>query len=76
MCMIQRRPFYFFNSYLSSTKLDGSRNNETKVSKQFEDLTLDDLEVIATLGMGGFGRVELVRFFCHIFIYPQITLLN
>ncbi|XP_068745204.1 cGMP-dependent protein kinase 1-like isoform X1 [Montipora capricornis] len=48
-------------SYLSSTKLDGSRNNETKVSKQFEDLTLDDLEVIATLGMGGFGRVELVQ---------------
>merc|ERR1719365_386979 len=25
------------------------------------DVTLDDLEVIATLGVGGFGRVELVK---------------
>ena len=25
------------------------------------DITLDDLEVIATLGVGGFGRVELVK---------------
>ena len=25
------------------------------------DITLDDLEVIATLGVGGFGRVEMVK---------------
>lgn len=43
----------------SSSKLDASYD-ERKFSKEFEDLTLDELEVIATLGMGGFGRVELV----------------
>ena len=25
------------------------------------DIELDDLEVVATLGVGGFGRVELVK---------------
>ncbi|XP_020911270.1 cGMP-dependent protein kinase 1 [Exaiptasia diaphana] len=34
---------------------------EKKVSKKFEDLTLEELEVISTLGTGGFGRVELVQ---------------
>ena len=28
---------------------------------EFENLKLNDLEVIATLGVGGFGRVELVN---------------
>ncbi|GFQ81563.1 cGMP-dependent protein kinase 1 [Trichonephila clavata] len=28
---------------------------------EYDDLTLDDLEVIVTLGVGGFGRVDLVR---------------
>ncbi|KAJ7379017.1 hypothetical protein OS493_018811 [Desmophyllum pertusum] len=45
----------------SSSKLDASAYEERKISKEFEDLTLDELEVIATLGMGGFGRVELVQ---------------
>ncbi|EDO38399.1 predicted protein [Nematostella vectensis] len=35
---------------------------ERKVSKEFADLTLEDLEVVATLGTGGFGRVELVTY--------------
>lgn len=30
-------------------------------SKEFVDIELDDMEVIATLGVGGFGRVELVK---------------
>lgn len=30
-------------------------------SKEYIDVTLDDLEVISTLGVGGFGRVELVK---------------
>lgn len=47
--------------YRCSVKLEGSCNDERKISKQFEDLTLDELEVIATLGMGGFGRVEMVQ---------------
>lgn len=34
---------------------------DKKMSKEFEDLTLDRLEVIATLGVGGFGRVALVN---------------
>ena len=31
-----------------------------KPDKEFANIQLKDLEVIATLGMGGFGRVELV----------------
>lgn len=34
---------------------------EKKVSKEFENLTLNDFEVLTTLGAGGFGRVELVQ---------------
>ena len=30
-----------------------------KMSKEFEELKLETLEVIATLGVGGFGRVAL-----------------
>ncbi|XP_042901923.1 cGMP-dependent protein kinase 1-like [Parasteatoda tepidariorum] len=29
---------------------------------EFEDLTLEDLEVVTTLGIGGFGRVDLVQY--------------
>ena len=37
----------------------------------YENVKLDDLKVIATLGVGGFGRVELVQlkgwqFYLHI----------
>lgn len=42
-------------------KPEGSYYDEKKIAKEFEDLALDELEVIATLGMGGFGRVELVQ---------------
>lgn len=51
---------FFPNRCHSSSKLESSSSEERKISKEFEDLTLDELEVIATLGMGGFGRVELV----------------
>ncbi|XP_059097013.1 cGMP-dependent protein kinase, isozyme 1-like isoform X2 [Tigriopus californicus] len=34
---------------------------DKKVSKEYASVTLNDLEVIATLGVGGFGRVELVH---------------
>lgn len=34
---------------------------DKKVSKEYANITLNDLEVIATLGVGGFGRVELVH---------------
>lgn len=45
----------------STNEPEGSYYHENKITKEFEDLTLDELEVIATLGMGGFGRVELVQ---------------
>jgi len=32
---------------------------------EFSTVRLEDIEVIATLGMGGFGRVELVCFTAH-----------
>jgi len=32
-----------------------------QTSKEYVGVSLDDLEVIATLGVGGFGRVELVK---------------
>lgn len=31
-----------------------------KMQNEFSYITLDQLEIVATLGMGGFGRVELV----------------
>jgi len=33
----------------------------SETAKEYMDITLDDLEVIATLGVGGFGRVEMVK---------------
>nr|ACO44430.1 cGMP-dependent protein kinase [Drosophila melanogaster] len=32
-----------------------------KINEEFRDINLTDLRVIATLGVGGFGRVELVQ---------------
>uniref|UniRef100_A0ABM0MP51 cGMP-dependent protein kinase egl-4-like n=1 Tax=Saccoglossus kowalevskii TaxID=10224 RepID=A0ABM0MP51_SACKO len=31
------------------------------IHDEFAGLQLEDLEIVATLGMGGFGRVELVQ---------------
>lgn len=39
----------------------GEKQLVTQPSKEYMDIELDDLEVIATLGVGGFGRVELVK---------------
>ena len=38
----------------------GGRAAATQVSSEFAPLRLGDLAIIATLGVGGFGRVELV----------------
>ena len=35
------------------------------------DIELDDLEVISTLGVGGFGRVELVKVMIHILFMAE-----
>ena len=58
--VLTENDFCFHYRCHSSPKPDSSSYEERKISKEFEDLTLDELEVIATLGMGGFGRVELV----------------
>ena len=31
-----------------------------KVDPEYQFIRLEDMEIVATLGMGGFGRVELV----------------
>jgi len=33
------------------------------IAKELQNVTLSDIRVVATLGVGGFGRVELVRMF-------------
>jgi len=38
-----------------------SREFNPQPSEECQDVELDDLEVVATLGVGGFGRVELVK---------------
>ena len=39
------------------------------------DVTLDDLEVIATLGVGGFGRVELVKVMITLMMIMMIVII-
>ena len=34
-----------------------------KVDPEYQFIRLEDMEIVATLGMGGFGRVELVSKF-------------
>ena len=41
-----------------------------------DDLELGDLEVVATLGVGGFGRVELVKVNSLVMIYIWTLDLN
>lgn len=40
---------------------DDTVNQKKKVYEEFREVRLTDLRVIATLGVGGFGRVELVQ---------------
>lgn len=36
-----------------------------KVDQEYQGINLEQLELVATLGMGGFGRVELVSIQVH-----------
>ncbi len=47
----------------SSLSLSDLSSPSKAAPSEFQHVQLRDLEVIATLGMGGFGRVELVKFF-------------
>ncbi|CAG7830151.1 unnamed protein product [Allacma fusca] len=42
------------------TRYDDATSNRKKIDAEFAMVTLKDLRVITTLGVGGFGRVELV----------------
>jgi cGMP-dependent protein kinase len=46
---------------ITNGKSEPKGRQVVEVNKEFAEVTLDDLEVIATLGVGGFGRVELVK---------------
>ncbi len=48
-------------TYNNLHTLSGPPESKFSFFSEFEDLTLMDLEVITTLGIGGFGRVELVQ---------------
>ena len=50
----------FFDSEGSSGSLTDTPSPGKKTPSEYEYVQLDELEVLATLGMGGFGRVELV----------------
>ncbi|ESO87373.1 hypothetical protein LOTGIDRAFT_127769 [Lottia gigantea] len=47
-------------SRLSGELTPGSRDKD-RILEEFVNIKIDDLDVVATLGMGGFGRVELVQ---------------
>ena len=52
-CYYNNEPFHDMLFLFSDIKLQ-------KDLEEFKDLTLKDFTYIGTLGMGGFGRVELV----------------
>ena len=39
------------------------------VDTEYAKLKLGDLSAVSTLGVGGFGRVELVSLFTHVYIH-------
>lgn len=51
------------NCHRNNSKFKRNRHYDAELIcvPEFANTTLDDLEVIATLGVGGFGRVELVH---------------
>ncbi|XP_046969376.1 cGMP-dependent protein kinase, isozyme 2 forms cD4/T1/T3A/T3B isoform X3 [Vanessa cardui] len=55
-----------FNQLISSldeirTKYKDEGDDRQRLNEEFANLRLSDLRIIATLGIGGFGRVELVQ---------------
>ncbi|XP_050347887.1 cGMP-dependent protein kinase, isozyme 2 forms cD5/T2 isoform X1 [Nymphalis io] len=55
-----------FNQLISSldeirTKYKDEGDDRQRLNEEFDNLRLSDLRIIATLGIGGFGRVELVQ---------------
>ena len=46
---------------LTKKRLRKSLEKLYRLNEEFKDVKLEDLKTIATLGIGGFGRVELVQ---------------
>lgn len=71
---------YFF--FLISPVFDFNFRTSTMSSAtlcmddEYAQIQLDDLDVLATLGVGGFGRVQLVRFDIFSFVLLWLTLKN
>ena len=51
---------FAFDSHRFRLSCKRNYSEERKFSRDYDGLTLDELEVVATLGIGGFSRVELV----------------
>ncbi|EFA12840.1 cGMP-dependent protein kinase, isozyme 1 [Tribolium castaneum] len=49
-------------NYGDEQRLNRQINSTCAENSEYDYISLDDLEVIATLGIGGFGRVELVQY--------------
>ena len=60
----------FFNrkdsSHSETSDSDSILGAKHSLENQFKELRLNDLDVVGTLGIGGFGRVELVSLGCYI----------
>ena len=53
-----------YNQLIGITRVypdDMKSDDVVPIAPEFVNLKLSDLKIIATLGVGGFGRVELVR---------------
>ncbi|XP_015916401.1 cGMP-dependent protein kinase 1 isoform X4 [Parasteatoda tepidariorum] len=62
--VIEREAFHQLISHIDEIKTkryDEDANSRKKANEVFSDLKLRDLRFIKTLGVGGFGRVELVQ---------------
>ena len=59
----------FFNrkdsSHSETSDSDSILGAKHSLENQFKELRLNDLDVVGTLGIGGFGRVELVSLCCY-----------
>jgi len=77
---------YYILTYRTSTGApsDGIISPSVeKIDPEFQFIRLEDMEIVATLGMGGFGRVELVsrinysdRFCMNTLVYVLLIIIE
>ncbi|XP_055848735.1 cGMP-dependent protein kinase, isozyme 1 isoform X2 [Episyrphus balteatus] len=61
LCELKEKNYGDENRVLSMKYEQSKEIFGANVKQEFPDMKLSDLEVVATLGIGGFGRVELVK---------------